>query len=61
MFHLYGIKPDDVAYILETFPIIKEDEVRAHGSYLLKEEILAAHSAILASGSRAFANLVGAA
>lgn len=39
-FHLYGIDRDDVDYIMETFPIVKKNDVKAHGSYRTKEAIL---------------------
>ncbi len=39
-FHLYGIKRDDVAYIMETFPIVKRKDIAAYGSYRTKEAIL---------------------
>lgn len=42
-FHLYGIGRNDVAYIMETFPIVKKKDVAAHGSYRTKEAILAVY------------------
>jgi hypothetical protein len=39
-FRLYGIERDDVDYIMETFPIVKQNDVKAHGSYRTKETIL---------------------
>lgn len=39
-FHLYGINRDDVDYIMETFPIVKRKDEKAHGSYRTKEAIL---------------------
>ena len=29
-FHLYGIDRDDAAYILDTFPIVRENDEKAH-------------------------------
>jgi hypothetical protein len=39
-FHLYGIERDDVDYILETFPIVKRKDIKAHGEYRTKRVIL---------------------
>lgn len=41
MFHLYGIKREDVAYIMETFPIVKRRDIQQYGTYKTKETILA--------------------
>jgi len=40
MFHLYGIGPEDVEYIMETFPIVKRQDVAAYGEYGTKRVIL---------------------
>ena len=43
-FHLYGItKADDVAYILDTFPIVRQRDQKEHGTYRTKDQILALH------------------
>jgi hypothetical protein len=39
-FHLYGIARDDVDYIMETFPIVKRKDEKAHGEYRTKRGIL---------------------
>lgn len=39
-FHLYGLDPADVDYIMETFPIVKRKDIAEHGSYRTKELIL---------------------
>ena len=39
-FHLYGIERDDVDYIMETFPIVTRKDVRKHGDYRTKLQIL---------------------
>lgn len=39
-FHLYGIERDDVDYIMETFPIVKRKDEKAHGEYRTKRVIL---------------------
>jgi len=40
-FRLYGIDEDDAAYILDTFPIVREQDEAAFGRYRTKEMILA--------------------
>ncbi|MDO8438283.1 MAG: hypothetical protein Q7S69_09050 [Nitrosomonadaceae bacterium] len=47
-FHLYGLPRDDAAYILDTFPIVREQDEKAHGCYLTKELILAYMNAVAA-------------
>ena len=47
-FSLYGISRDDAAYILDTFPIVREQDEKAHGRYLTKELILAYMNAVAA-------------
>jgi len=47
-FHLYGLSRDDAAYILDTFPIVREQDEKAHGRYLTKELILAYMNAVTA-------------
>lgn len=37
---LLGMAPEDVEYIMETFPIVKRKEIMAHGTYRTKERIL---------------------
>lgn len=39
-FHLYGIERDDVDYIMETFPIVRRNDEKAHGEYRTKRVIL---------------------
>lgn len=48
-FQLYGLNRDDAAYILDQFPIVKEQDEKAHGRYLTKELILAYMNAIATS------------
>ncbi len=45
-FHLYGIGRDDVAYILETFPIVKRKELARHGEYRTQRVILEIYDAM---------------
>jgi hypothetical protein len=40
-FRLYGIGEDDAAYILETFPIVREQDERAFDRYRTRDMILA--------------------
>ena len=47
-FHLYGINKDDAAYILDTFPIVREHDEKAFGHYRTKELILAYMNAVVA-------------
>ncbi|MDP4029856.1 MAG: Eco57I restriction-modification methylase domain-containing protein [Gallionella sp.] len=47
-FNLYGINRDDAAYIIDTFPIVREQDEKAHGRYLTKELILAYMNAVAA-------------
>jgi hypothetical protein len=39
-FHLYGIRRDDVEYIMDTFPIVKRKDEERHGEYRTKRLIL---------------------
>ncbi len=39
-FHLYGISRDDADYILDTFPIVRKNDEKAHGEYRTKRVIL---------------------
>jgi hypothetical protein len=45
-FHLYGIERDDVAYIIDTFPIVKRKDEAAHGSYRTRDTILDIYDAM---------------
>jgi hypothetical protein len=47
-FHLYGISRDDAAYILDTFPIVREQDEKAFGRYLTKDLVLAYMNAVAA-------------
>ncbi|MGW9556929.1 Eco57I restriction-modification methylase domain-containing protein [Nocardiopsis sp. NPDC055551] len=49
-FHLYGIKRDDVAYIMETFPIVKKKDVAEYGTYRTKERILEIYDRMAEAG-----------
>ncbi len=45
-FHLYGIDRDDVDYIMETFPIVKRKDEKAHGEFRTKRVILQTYDAM---------------
>lgn len=45
-FHLYGIARDDVDYVMETFPIVKRNDEKAHGEYRTKRVILEIYDAM---------------
>lgn len=40
-FHLYGIDTKDAAYILDTFPIVREQDEKLFGRFRTKDDILA--------------------
>lgn len=40
MFQVFQVARDDVAYIMETFPIVKRKDIAAHGEYRTKRLIL---------------------
>lgn len=39
--HLYRLSEDDAAYILDTFPIVREQDTAAFGRYRTKDDVLA--------------------
>jgi hypothetical protein len=39
-FHLYGLARDDVAYVMDAFPIVRRNDEAAHGEYRTKRVIL---------------------
>ena len=51
-FRLYGIGEDDAGYILDTFPIIREQDEKAFGKYRTKEMVLAYMRAFAAGDSK---------
>ena len=38
--HLYGLNADDAAYILDTFPIVRDQDIAAFGRYRTKDDVL---------------------
>jgi hypothetical protein len=49
-FHLYGITRDDAAYILDTFNVVRDNDIKAHGEYRTKNLILAEYDRMAAAG-----------
>ncbi|MDX2784918.1 SAM-dependent DNA methyltransferase, partial [Streptomyces caniscabiei] len=49
-FHLYGITRDDTAYILDTFNVTRDNDMKAHGEYRTKNLILAEYDRMAAAG-----------
>ncbi|QNE73782.1 N-6 DNA methylase [Streptomyces finlayi] len=49
-FHLYGISRDDTAYILDTFNVTRDNDIKAHGEYRTKNLILAEYDRMAAAG-----------
>ncbi|MFN5029372.1 MAG: Eco57I restriction-modification methylase domain-containing protein, partial [Burkholderiales bacterium] len=47
-FHLYGIRREDADYILNTFPIVREQDEKAHGRFLTRDLVLAYMNAVAA-------------
>ena len=41
--HLYGLSRDDLAYILDTFPIVQRKDEAEHGEYRTKRLVLEAY------------------
>ena len=39
-FWLYGLDADDAAYIMDTFPIVREQDTKTFGCYRTKEDVL---------------------
>jgi hypothetical protein len=40
-FHLYGLGEDDAAYVMDTFPIVRQQDLAAFGRYRTQEDVLA--------------------
>ncbi|MCF3960415.1 Eco57I restriction-modification methylase domain-containing protein [Streptomyces fuscigenes] len=49
-FHLYGITRDDTAYIMDTFNVTRDNDIKAHGTYRTKDLILAEYDRMAAAG-----------
>ncbi|MEP6653201.1 MAG: hypothetical protein ABJA82_07565, partial [Myxococcales bacterium] len=50
-FHLYGLSRDDTDYVMDTFPIVRKHDEKAHGEYRTKRVILEIYDA-MADASR---------
>jgi hypothetical protein len=53
-FHLYGLSDDEVDYAMETFPIVRRNDIAVHGEYRTKRLILERYAAMeeaIASGT----------
>jgi hypothetical protein len=48
-FHLYGLNREDTAYVMDTFPIVRKHDERAHGEYRTKRVILQIYDALAES------------
>ena len=51
-FHMYGISQDETAYVLDTFPVLEQSEVRAHGEYRTKRVVLETYDALAAAAAK---------
>ncbi len=45
-FHLYGVERGDVAYIMDTFPIVRRKDEQEYGEYRTKRLILEVYDAM---------------
>jgi hypothetical protein len=45
-FHLYGLSRDDSDYVMDTFPIVRKNDEKAHGEYRTKRVILEIYNAM---------------
>ncbi len=54
-FHLYGLDRDDVAYVLDTFPIVRRQDEAEFGRYLTRDLILAYMNALAAGDAETVA------
>jgi hypothetical protein len=50
-FHLYGLGRDDVEYVMDTFPIIRDRDIDAHGEYRTRRVILERFEALAAANA----------
>ncbi len=53
-FHLYGLGEDDAAYILDTFPLVREQDEAAFSRFRTKDMILAYMKAMAAGDPDAY-------
>jgi len=45
-FHLYNLSRDEVAYVMDTFPIVRRKDEAAFGTYRTKNDILSIYDAM---------------
>lgn len=45
-FHLYGLSREDTDYVMDTFPIVRKNDEKAHGEYRTKRLILEIYDAM---------------
>lgn len=45
-FHLYLLSRDDIDYVMDTFPIVRKNDEKAHGEYRTKRLILEIYDAM---------------
>ena len=48
-FHLYGLDRSDADYILDTFPVLRDKEIRQHGDFRTKRLVLERYDALAAA------------
>ncbi|MCX5040597.1 MULTISPECIES: Eco57I restriction-modification methylase domain-containing protein [Streptomyces] len=48
-FHLYGVSRDDTSYVLDTFNVTRDNDIKLYGSYRTKELILAEYDRMAAA------------
>lgn len=48
-FHLYGLNREDTAYVMDTFPIVRKHDEKAHGEYRTKRVILEIYDSLAES------------
>jgi hypothetical protein len=51
-FHLYGLEREDVEYVMETFWVVRDRDVKAHGEYRTKRMILEIYDALAEASER---------
>ena len=49
LFHLYGLNREDTDYVMDTFPIVRKHDEKAHGEYRTKRVILELYDALAES------------
>jgi hypothetical protein len=51
-FHLYGVSRDDAAYILDTFPVVRDRENKEYGEFRSKRAILEVYDSLAEAAQR---------